>query len=114
MHLNLWNAMFMHVCVERGQHPEVLQGNELRRFFVEDFYQTGGGESPVSLASLEDRLVEMTKDPRVLFGLCKLGVSSPALVVFTRDIEEQLDEVIRHHCSREVFMDLDRCACRQR
>jgi hypothetical protein len=27
----------------------------------------------------------------VLFGLCKLGVSSPALVVFTRDIEEQLD-----------------------
>ena len=100
--------MFMHVCIERGQHPESLVRTELRSFFVEEFYQAGQGEKPVSLAGLEDRLVEMTKDPRVLFGLCKLGVTSPALVIFSRDVENQLEEVIRHHCSREVFMDLGR------
>jgi hypothetical protein len=93
--------MFLHVCCERDTHPESLNGGAVRQFFAEDYYQIGT-DKPVSLAGLEARLVEMAKDPRVLFGLCKMTVASPPLVVFDLGVEEQLEEVIRSHCSREV------------
>ena len=44
----------------------------------------------------------MSKDPRVLFGLCKVTVASPPLVVYDDAVDSQLEEVIRSHCSREV------------
>lgn len=102
MHLNVWNAMFVHVCCERDTHLESLSGGEVQKFFSEEYYQIGPTDRPVSLSGLEARLVEMAKDPRVLFGLCKLTVSSPPLVIFDQDVETQLEEVIRNHCSREV------------
>ena len=111
-HLNLWNAMFLHVCTEQQQHPSTLCNSSgkpdaaaLRRFFAEDTYQIGTAK-PVTLAGLEARLFDKTKDPRVLFGLCKLTVSSPPLVVFSAEaVDNELDEVVRSHCVREVFLD---------
>lgn len=67
-----------------------------------------GGEKPATLCSLEQRLVDTCKDPRVIFGLFKLAVSSPCLVIFSGDVDRELEQVVRQHCSREVFMDLDR------
>ena len=93
--------MFLHVCCERDTHPQALSGSAVQKFFTEDYYQIGT-EKAVTLTGLEAQLVEMAKDPRVLFGLCKLTVSSPPLVVFDQTVEIQLEEVIRSHCSREV------------
>jgi hypothetical protein len=101
MHLNVWNAMFLHVCCERDTHPESLSGSDVQKFFTEEYYQIGTG-NPVSLTGLEAQLVEMSKDPRALFGLCKATVASPPLVVYDDAVETQLEEVIRNHCSREV------------
>jgi len=105
MHLNLWNAMYIHVCAVRRGHPETMRDNDLRKFFTEEYYQVGVGEKPASLATLEERLVDMSKDPRVLFGLCKLTISSPALVLFSAEVDSELEEVVRHHCSSEVKME---------
>ena len=107
MHLNLWNAMFLHVCCERDTHPEALNGGAVRQFFAEDYYQIGT-DKPVSLVGLEARLVETVKDPRVLFGLCKMTVASPPLVIYDLGVEQQLEEVIRNHCSREVVRNSPR------
>ena len=93
--------MFLHVCCERDTHLESLSGGHVQKFFAEEHYQIGT-DKLVSLAGLEARLVEMAKDPRVLFGLCKLTVASPPLVIFDETVETQLEEVIRNHCSREV------------
>jgi hypothetical protein len=73
----------------------------VQKFFTEEYYQIGTGK-PVSLTDLEAQLVEMSKDPRVLFGLCKVTVASPPLVIYDSAVETQLEEVIRNHCSREV------------
>ena len=68
-------------------------------------YRVAGTE--VTLADLEHKIIDTTKDPRVVFGLCKQTVSSPPLVVFSENVNRQLGDVIMYHCRHEVQLNLD-------
>eukprot|EP01052_Picozoa_sp_SAG31_P017227 SAG31_NODE_1169_length_9565_cov_3.703571_6_plen_694_part_00 len=105
-HINIWNAMFIHACAEFGSHVEGLDSNQRSQLFGEVAYRVSG--SVVSLLDLEGKLVDTTRDPKVLFALCKQNVSSPPLVVYKETVETQIRDVVRYHCRHEVNVDLAR------
>ena len=104
-HLNIWNAMFIHVCAEHGTSLEGMNSDQRMKHFAEDAYRVGG--ETLSLLDIEEKLVQTTQDPRVLFGLSKQTMASPPLAVYTENVDRQIIDVIRYHCKHEVNVDLE-------